>query len=62
MTVARFIRCQRTEHGVPQAVSCRALGVSQSWFYKWCDRPLTPRQQRKAELAEKIREFHIGRW
>ena len=42
---------------MPQAVSCRALGVSESWFYKWCDRPLTPRQQRKAELAAKIREF-----
>lgn len=57
MTVARFIRSQRTEHGVPQAVSCRALEVSESWFYKWRDRPLTPRQVRRAELAAKIRKF-----
>ena len=33
--MARFIASQRDGHGVPQAVSCRALGVSQSWFYKW---------------------------
>src|SRR5690349_21640908 len=26
-------------------------------FYKWRNRPLTPRQVRRAELAEKIREF-----
>jgi len=36
-------------------VACRALEVSQSWFYKWRDRPPTPRQQRRAELAEAIR-------
>jgi putative transposase len=41
---------------VPHAVSCRALGLSQSWFYKWRVRPPTPRQQRRAELAERIRE------
>lgn len=57
MSVAAFISSQRTEHGVPHAVCCRALGVSQSWFYKWRDRPATPRQVRRAELAGKIREF-----
>ncbi len=25
----------RVEHGILHAVSCRALGVSQAWFYKW---------------------------
>ena len=35
--MAAFIASQRDAHGVPQAVSCRALGVSQSWFYKWKD-------------------------
>ncbi len=55
MSVAAFIASQRTEHGVPHAVACRALEVSQSWFYKWRDRPPTPRQQRRAELAEAIR-------
>lgn len=57
MSVAAFIGSQRTEHGVPHAVSCRALEVSESWFYKWHNRPPTPGQVRRAELAEKIREF-----
>jgi hypothetical protein len=29
VSVARFIASQRTEHGVPHAVSCRALDVSE---------------------------------
>jgi putative transposase len=57
VSVARFIACQRTEYGVPHAVSCRALGLSESWFYKWHNRPPTRRQVRRAELADKIREF-----
>jgi transposase len=35
VSVAASIGSQRTEHGVPHAVSCRALGLSESWFYKW---------------------------
>jgi transposase InsO family protein len=31
--------------------------LSESWFYKWRDRPPTSRQVRRAELAEKIREI-----
>jgi transposase InsO family protein len=57
VSVAAFIGSQRTEHGVPHAVSCRALGLSESWFYKWRDRPPTGRQVRRAELAEAIRGF-----
>ena len=38
MTVASFVAAQRTEHGVPHVISCRALGVSPSWFYKWRNR------------------------
>jgi len=34
--VAAFIAAQRDEHGIPDATACRALSVSQSWFYKWC--------------------------
>ena len=44
MTVASFVASQRTEHGVPHAVCCRALELSESWFYKWRDRPPTPGQ------------------
>lgn len=50
MTVASFIASQRTEHGVAHAKCCRWLGVSESWFYKWRDRPPTPRQERRAEI------------
>ena len=35
MSVAAFIADQKTGHGVPHAIACRALGVSQSWFHKW---------------------------
>ena len=42
---------------MPYAVTCRALGLSESWFYKWRDRKPTPRQQGRAELAAKIREI-----
>jgi len=55
VSVAAFISSQRTVHNVPHAVSCRALGLSQSWFYKWRDRPPTARRQRRAELADAIR-------
>lgn len=34
MTVAAFIAAQRAQYGVSYATSCRALGVSQAWFYK----------------------------
>jgi putative transposase len=50
VSVARFIAAQRTEHRVPHAKCCRWLGVSESWFYKWKDRPPTARQARRAEL------------
>ena len=56
MSVASHIASQRTDHGVPHAVSCRALGVSESWFYKWHRRPATPRQRRRIELTSAIRE------
>ena len=55
MTVAGFIAAQRTDHGVPNTVACRALGVSTSWFYKWHDRPPTARQRRRAALDEAVK-------
>ena len=54
MSVAAFVVSQRAVFGVPHAVSCRALGLSESWLYKWRDRPSTPRQARRAELVERI--------
>ncbi len=54
MSVAGFVASQRTEHGVPHTVACRALGLSESWFYKWRGRRPTARQRRQADLDEAI--------
>ncbi|MGH8566407.1 MAG: IS3 family transposase, partial [Gammaproteobacteria bacterium] len=58
MSLAVFIADQRTSHRVPHAVSCRALAVSESWFYKWHHRPRrpTPSEQRRAELDAVVAE------
>jgi putative transposase len=55
MTVASFIAAQRADHRVPHAKCCRWLGVSESWFYKWKDRPPTARQQRQVELDAAVK-------
>jgi transposase InsO family protein len=52
---AAFIAGQKTSHGVPYAVACRALGVSESWFFKWHDRPPTPAGQRRAEVDAAVK-------
>jgi len=49
-----LIAAQRVGYRIPHAVSCRALGVSQSWFYKWrSDRP-GPRAERRDRLKAGI--------
>jgi putative transposase len=59
--VAAFIASQKTDHDVPHALSCRALGVSQSWFYKWRDRMPTARRQRQDRLDAAIAaRFHAS--
>jgi transposase InsO family protein len=59
--VAGFIASQRDAHGIPQAVSCRALGVSQSWFYKWKDGVLPPRAARRERLKAEIARLFAAR-
>ncbi|MFG1861906.1 hypothetical protein [Microbispora bryophytorum] len=54
MSVAAFIASQKTEHDIPHALACRALGVSQAWFYKWRGRAPTARQRRQADLDAAI--------
>ena len=56
MSLAGFIASQRTDHGVPHAVTCRMLDISEQWFYKWRDRQPTARQQRRAELDVKVKK------
>ncbi len=58
---AEFIASQRTGHGVPHAVSCRALGISPSTFYKHLNRPVTARQlRRQAVDAEVKKAFEVS--
>jgi len=54
VSVARFVADQRTFYRVPYAACCAILGISISWLYKWLERPVTPRQQRRAELEQRI--------
>ncbi|NMI54261.1 IS3 family transposase [Streptomyces sp. RLA2-12] len=46
----------RTAHRIPHRVSCRALGVSESWFYKHRTRRPTRREVRRQQLAEAVQE------
>ena len=54
MSLAALIAAQRAEHGIPVAVSCRALGVSQAWFHKWRKGDRSPRRKRRTALAATI--------
>ena len=62
--MASFIAAQRADHGIPYAVSCRALGVSEGWFYKWKDGDRSPRRTRRERLKAEVRrlfEAHKGK-
>ena len=59
--MAAFIASQRAEHGIPQAVCCRALGVSQSWLYKWKDGGLPPRAARRERLKAEVARLFARR-
>src|SRR5665811_862373 len=62
VSVARFIADQRTFYRVPYAVCCVILGVSQSWFYKWFNRPATAGQRRRGELdVEVLKMFNASK-
>jgi putative transposase len=52
--LAALIVAQRAEHGIPHAVSCRALGVSQAWFYKWRRGDASLRRSRRRALTELV--------
>ncbi|MBB4853110.1 hypothetical protein HNP40_000476 [Mycobacteroides chelonae] len=42
---------------MPHTVSCRILGVSVSWFYKWHRHRPTAGQQRRRTLDERMRQL-----
>lgn len=63
--MAAFIAAQRNAHGVPHAVACRALGVSQAWFYKWAHGDPSPQHARRARLGIEVARLfaaHQGRY
>lgn len=62
MSLAAFIADQRTSHQVPHAVACRALSVSESWFYKWHHRSRqpAPSEQRRVELDAAVAEAFVA--
>lgn len=42
----------------PVTCCCKVLQVSRSGYYAWLRRPTSSQQQRRAELADQIREVH----
>ena len=63
--MAAFITAQRAQHRVPTATSCRALGVSAAWYYKWRDGDPSRRRARRAALAAQVARLfaaHHGRY
>ena len=52
--MAALIAARRARDGIPHAVSCRALGVSRSWFYKWKGGRLPPRAARRQRLKAEV--------
>jgi putative transposase len=55
--VAAFIASQRESRGISHAVSCRALEVSESWFYKWKDGDHSARRARRERLKAEVRRL-----
>jgi putative transposase len=65
VSVARFTATQRARYQIPHAVTCRALGVSQAWFYKWRHGDASARRARCQQLTVKIKQLfaaHRGRY
>jgi putative transposase len=54
VNLARLIAAQRDQYGIPHVVSCRALGVSPAWFYKWRRGDVSVRRARREALATLI--------
>jgi putative transposase len=55
--VANFIAAQRADFQIPYATSCRALSLSQAWFYKWQHGDASPAHARRERLTAEIRRL-----
>ena len=51
-----FIRANRSNHSVSRL--CAVLGVSESGYYDWFDRPPSKTARKNRQLVTKIRCFH----
>jgi transposase InsO family protein len=63
--VAAFIASQREDHRIPATVTCRALRVSRSWYYKWRGGALPPQAERRQRLAAEVARLfglHEGKY
>ncbi|TCC45420.1 transposase [Kribbella pittospori] len=57
LPLAGFIAAQREQYRAPHAVACRALGVSQAWFYTWRQGDASARHARREQL-----KVAVARW
>ncbi len=55
MSLTEHIAAQRTEHGVPHAPACRALGAAPCTFCARRSRPRSPQQRRRERLDAAVR-------
>ena len=60
MSVARSVASRRTEHRIPHAVACRALGLSESWFCRWRNGPPSGIEARRAKLDAAVKDCFDG--
>ena len=63
--MAALVGAQRAGYGIPAAASCRAVGMSRSWYYKWRRGDTSPRRARREQLKAEIRrlfEAHKGKY
>ena len=65
MSLTGVIVAEGAQHHIPHATACRALGVSQAWFYKWRHGDTSCRRARREQLSIEIGRLfaaHRGRY
>jgi len=65
VSLTGVIVAEGAQHHIPHATACRALGVSQAWFYKWRHGDTSCRRARREQLSIEIRRLfaaHRGRY